>query len=275
MMLKFHPLLLAVLQILVVSCVREPLAPQNPDEDLYQRGQDQLSAGDYGLARSTFQKLRTEYPASDRIDNAILGQAEAERGLGFRDSAVYTLREMPKGSSYFGTSLLKQGTYMLEDVQFWPADSAVVAFRQTIRWDGDQEILGEAWYSLGQSLYKMVGSDKWPRPTYYDSALVAYHYVRENFYDHARSADALYRTGWVYYQKSNWSAAADSLLQFAEEYPSNTLADGALYWAAKARGNAHQDCAAISVMNEMLETYPFTDNYADAKTSIAGWTCEP
>lgn len=264
-----------ILVILLLSCVREPLAPKQADEDLYQQGMQSLSDGDYTTARSTFREFRRDYPSSDRLDNAILAQAEAEQSMGFGDSAVWTLKEMPSGSSLYGESLLRQGTYMLNDATKWPADSAVSSFRKTIRWDGDVSITGEAWYSLGQSFYKMVGTASVPRPSYYDSALIAFSHIRSYYSSHIRYPDALYRIGWIHYQKSSWIPAGDSLSSFAETYPNHSNAEGALYWAAKAYGNANRFCLASTTMNQLLSLHPYSDYRASAQSEIAGWSCEP
>jgi TolA-binding protein len=162
---------------------------------------------------------------------------------------------------------------MVEDMQFWPSDSAPSALRKAIRWNGDAAVVGEAWYSLGAAFYKMVSTGATTRGFFYDSALVAYGELRTQYPNHVRFSDAAYRIGWVLYQKGSWLNAADTLKTYATDFPESALADGAMYWAAKSLGTAGKDCEAKSLMQLMLSNYPFTDKRVSAQAEILGWSC--
>lgn len=257
----------------ILSCVREPLDVPGPGEDAYIQGSAALANGQYGEAQAYFEQVIQDTPSSSKVDNALLGLSDVYRALGRRDSAVYVLRQMPTGSSYYQQSLLQQGQLMVEDMAYWPVDSAIHSLRGSIKKVDKEQLAPELWYSLGAAFYKKVSSGNLIQNTYYDSALAQYASLRSLYPSHSRFADAEYRIGWILYQKGLWGSAADTLENYAQNYASSASADGAWYWAAKSRSNAHQDCLALKDARKLLSLYPQSDKRSSLVPDTLGWSC--
>ena len=190
----------------------------------YNIGDAYYNAGNYEQAVDAYKKLLEEYPRSDYLIEAINGIQYAQLSAGQADSSSAILEEFL--AEHPQTTTADRLRFRQADNLYQSGDyrRAVEEFRQYIRITNNEQLLPEAYFSLGNA-YEQLGDIQ--------QAIEAYRVIVNSYSGSERLGSALASLGRIYFDRGEYSTSYDYFDRLLEEGSSFRL--GALTGMAEAQ----------------------------------------
>lgn len=231
----------------------QSLVPQGAA--LYDEVKLLLDERDYAAAATAMDSLRSAPPAG--IDGAELTRLEAETLLGRGRleeglAALWRVADEHPRSSAAPAALFRLASLL------WNRDRDAAALRAfeelRTRYPGDGKV-ADATYSIGR-IHAAAGRE--------EEAIAAYGEVIRRFPSSEIAAESKWRIGWIHYRAGRWEEATETFANLADS-TSGKRHDEAMYWRARAHGNAGRTDRARQIYRELAansDESPYAAYYA-------------
>lgn len=214
-----------------------------------------LDERDYNTAAAEMERLRSAPPAE--IDAAELTRLEAETLLGRGRleeglAALWRVADDYRRSPAAPAALFRLASLL------WNRDRDAAALRAfgelRTRYPSDGKV-PDAIYAIGR-IHNSAGRE--------EEAIEAYNEVIRRFPSHDLAAESKWRIGWIQYRAGRWEEATETFADLAES-TSGKRHDEAMYWRARAHGNAGRTARAHQIYRELAmnaDDSPYAAYYA-------------
>jgi outer membrane protein assembly factor BamD len=218
-----------------------------PDKMLFQKAQAEIDHGRYDVGRLTLQVLINTYPDSEYLAKAKLLTAESYYKQGGISGLTQSEAEYKDFITFFPTAPeAPEAEYR----------AGMAHFRLMGKADRD---LTEA--RAAEAEFKTF-LEKYPDNSMVPAVKGRLREVQEVL------AEGDYTTALLYYRKGVQKAASSRFQEIADNYPSFSQADQALWYLGQAQEKLHKPGEAVTAYDRLLIDYPLSISVAPAKTRL-------
>lgn len=218
-----------------------------PDKMLFQKAQAEIDHGRYDVGRLTLQVLINTYPDSEYLAKAKLLTAESYYKQGGISGLTQSEAEYKDFITFFPTAPeAPEAEYR----------AGMAHFRLMGKADRD---LTEA--RAAEAEFKTF-LEKYPDNSMVPAVKGRLREVQEVL------AEGDYTTALLYYRKGVQKAASSRFQEIADNYPSFSQADQALWYLGQAQEKLHKPGEAVTAYDRLLTDYPLSISVAPAKARL-------
>lgn len=167
------------------------------DDAQYYLAESHFKQGEYLIAASEYQKLINDYPESDYVP-----LAQFKKGM-----AYYKLSSRAELDQEYTTRAIKEFQSFLEEYPNHELEKNAETYIKECR--------------IKLSKKKMIAANTYRKMGIYDSAVIYYDIILEDYYDTPQAVDALFWKADCLYRLKKYSESRVTFSAFIEKYPKN------------------------------------------------------
>jgi outer membrane protein assembly factor BamD len=224
-----------------------PAGVAQPDQFLYERGQESMKKEEWLNAREYFRQVVDNYPQSTFRPDSKLGVGDSYLGDGSAESLVLAAQEFREFLTFYPTN--PRADY----AQYKLAMSHYEQMRAPER---DQTETREALKEFDVFFQRFANSQLAPE-------------VKQKWRDaRDRLSEASYRVGLHYYRVRWYPGAIDRFREVLRDDPGYSARDGIYFYLADSLARTDKKAEAIPYFERLLEEFPKSEHRSDTLTRL-------
>ncbi|MFH1352020.1 MAG: tetratricopeptide repeat protein [bacterium] len=217
------------------------------DEILLHIGDSYYNAGDFDAAVSSYEKLIRDFPASNKIANALNSIALVNRKRGDLETAAENLRKLKAG--FPASPLLPSARFLLGEIyaeqKFY--EKAYEEYLGIFSAFPKEKIAEDALYRAAVSARELKD---------YSRAEKTFKKLIEAYPAGIYLIEARFRICEIYFNVGDYENAVSGALSFRRDFPESQFSPLSLQIAADALKELHRDDRASEILKQIETVYP-------------------